>query len=130
MPAKSFGRAAAALTLAGAALLGLSGTANASQSASYIGDGYANNSTAVWCVQHLINEVARQNNRAAIDEDSTWGPQTKDQVVWFQTLEHVQPDGIVGPFTGDNILYHGDRQYGGKSGACFPFVPSDSGLFE
>ncbi|MEV7596360.1 peptidoglycan-binding domain-containing protein [Kitasatospora sp. NPDC089797] len=130
MTAKTFGRAAAALAVAGSALLGLAGTANASQNAPYIGDGYANNSQAVWCVQHLINEVAQQHGRATIDEDGIWGPRTKDQVVWFQTLEHVQPDGIVGPFTGDNVLYHGDPHYGGTSGTCFPYVPSDSGLFE
>ncbi|MEV8529014.1 peptidoglycan-binding domain-containing protein [Streptomyces sp. NPDC052000] len=130
MTAKSFGRAVVAVAVAGTALLGLAGSASASESAPYIGDGYANNSKAVWCVQHLINDVARNNNRATIDEDSIWGPQTKDQVVWFQNFVHVQPDGIVGPFTGDNILYRGDGTYGGKSGPCFAYVPSDSGLFE
>ncbi|MFI9157571.1 peptidoglycan-binding domain-containing protein [Kitasatospora aureofaciens] len=130
MTAKSFGRAVLAGAVAGTALLGLAGSASASDTAGYIGDGYANNSQAVWCVQHLINDVARNNNRATIDEDSIWGPQTKDQVLWFQGFVHVQPDGIVGPFTGDNILYRGDQKYGGKSGSCFAYVPSDSGLFE
>ncbi|MFF4189023.1 peptidoglycan-binding domain-containing protein [Streptomyces sp. NPDC001691] len=130
MTAKSFRRAVLAGALAGTALLGLAGSASASDTAGYIGDGYANNSRAVWCVQHLINDVARNNNRATIDEDSIWGPRTKDQVLWFQAFVHVQPDGIVGPFTGDNILYRGDQTYGGKSGSCFAYVPSDAGLFE
>ncbi|WP_280680551.1 peptidoglycan-binding domain-containing protein [Kitasatospora sp. MAA19] len=77
-----------------------------------------------------MNDVARQNNRETVDEDGVWGPQTKDQVLWFQTFVHVPPDGIVGPFTDDNILYRGDQYYGGKSGYCFTYVPSDSGLFE
>ena len=73
MTAKSFGRAVLAGAMAGTALLGLAGSASASDTAGYIGDGYANNSRAVWCVQHLINDVARNNNRATIDEDSIWG---------------------------------------------------------
>ncbi|MFB7905702.1 peptidoglycan-binding domain-containing protein [Kitasatospora sp. NPDC056076] len=130
MTAKSFGRAVLAVAMAGTALLGLAGTADASESAGYIGDNQTNDSTGVWCVQHLLNDVARANNRATIDEDRIWGPKTKDQVQWFQAFVHVQPDGIVGPFTGDNLLYRGDAQYGGKHGACFPYIPSDSGLFE
>ncbi|WP_289735071.1 peptidoglycan-binding domain-containing protein [Streptomyces macrolidinus] len=65
-----------------------------------------------------------------ITEDGLWGPQTKAQVQWFQGLFHVQPDGVVGPFTGDYVLYYGDQYYGGTSGYCFTYVPSDSGLFE
>ncbi|MFF2149516.1 peptidoglycan-binding protein [Kitasatospora sp. NPDC058190] len=130
MTAKTIGRGMVAVAMAGAALLGLSGTASASDTAGYIGDNQPNDTHGVWCVQHLINDVARQNNRATVDEDGVWGPQTKDQVQWFQNFVHVSPDGIVGPFTGDNILYHGDQYYGGKSGYCFTYVPSDSGLFE
>jgi hypothetical protein len=45
-------------------------------------------------------------------------------------LVHVPPDGVVGPFTGDNILCRGDQYHGGRSGFRFTPVPSDSGLFE
>ncbi len=120
-------------TAAGAALLALgaaAGSASAFDTADLIGDNRPNNPHGVWCVQHLINDVARQNNRATVDEAGVWGPQTKDQVQWFQTFVHLQPDGIVGPYTGDNILYRGGAYYGGKSGYCFTYVPSDSGLFE
>ncbi|WP_042389782.1 peptidoglycan-binding domain-containing protein [Streptacidiphilus melanogenes] len=131
MNTQTFGRGiAVALTVASAALLTLAGPASASDTADYIGDNQPNNTHGVWCVQHLINDVARQNNRATIAEDGVWGPRTKDQVQWFQSLVHVQPDGVVGPFTGDNILYRGDAYYGGTSGYCFTYVPSDSGLFE
>ncbi|WP_030245102.1 peptidoglycan-binding protein [Streptomyces sp. NRRL S-350] len=130
MTTKTLGRAMVAMAVCGAALLGPAGSAGASDTAGYIGDNQPDNPHGVWCVQHLINDVARQNNRATVDEDSTWGPRTKDQVLWFQNFVHVQPDGIVGPFTGDNILYRGDKTYGGTTGYCFAYVPSDSGLFE
>ncbi|WP_329611789.1 peptidoglycan-binding domain-containing protein [Kitasatospora herbaricolor] len=119
-----------ASAVAGAAALAAAlstGAAHASSSAGYIGDGYANGSKAVWCVQHLANVVAQQNGRATVAEDSVWGPRTKAQVQWFQSFVGVKSDGIVGPFTGDNLLYRGDS-HGGTSGDCFPYVPSDSGL--
>jgi hypothetical protein len=109
MTAKTFSRGMVAVAMADATLLGLSGTASASDTADSIGDNPPNNTHGVWCVQHLINDVARQDNRATVDEDGVWGPQTKEQVLWFQNFVHVPADGIVGPFTGDNVLYHGDQ---------------------
>jgi hypothetical protein len=130
---RTWKRASAVVLAGGAALLavGLSaGSAAASSDASLIGDGQPNNTHGVWCVQHLINDVAKQHGRATVDEDGAWGPRTRDQVVWFQELVGVRDDGVVGPFTGDNVLYRGDQYYGGPNGYCFTYVPSDSGLFE
>ncbi|GHH80842.1 peptidoglycan-binding domain-containing protein [Kitasatospora indigofera] len=117
--------------VAGAAALAATlstGTAGASSGAAWIGDGYPNTPQGVWCVQHLANHVARQQGRATVAEDKLWGPRTKAQVQWFQSFVGVTPDGIVGPFTGDNLLYRGDPGYGGTSGSCFAHIPSDSGL--
>jgi hypothetical protein len=53
------GKRAAVLAVTGLLGLGVcAGSAQASPSAGYIGDGYGNNSHGVWCVQHLVNDVA------------------------------------------------------------------------
>ncbi|WP_078988841.1 peptidoglycan-binding domain-containing protein [Streptomyces sp. WM6372] len=43
-----------------------------------------------------------------------FGPATKAQVVWFQSRLGLAPDGIVGPETGNRVLFAGDRYYGGR----------------
>ncbi|MFF9646231.1 peptidoglycan-binding domain-containing protein [Kitasatospora aureofaciens] len=137
MTRKTFGRAAAALAVAGSALLGLSGTASAAQGAPYIGDGYPNNSQAVWCVQHNINHflgiTTKTDHPAPLAEDGLWGPKTKAAVEWIQEDAYVdgqklQVDGIVGPLTGDMIMGEG-YQYGNgeQDSPCWPYIPTTFG---
>ncbi|MEV7596362.1 peptidoglycan-binding domain-containing protein [Kitasatospora sp. NPDC089797] len=130
-------RAATATAVAGAALLALSGTASASQSAPYIGDGYANNSQAVWCVQHNINhfiDITTKTDRPArLDEDGLWGPKTKAAVQWIQEDAYVggqklQTDGIVGPLTGDMIVGEGyPDSVGTYNSPCWAYIPTNYG---
>lgn len=122
-------RKAAGLTAVGV-LLAVGGgatSAQASPSAAYIGDGYTNNSHGVWCVQHLINDtkVFYNGGSRPMSEDGVWGPQTKSWVIWFQKLESLTPDGIVGKETGGYILRDGDSYYGGHN-YCWTYVPSQS----
>ncbi|MFF2149515.1 peptidoglycan-binding protein [Kitasatospora sp. NPDC058190] len=130
-------RAATATAVAGAALLTLAGPASASPSAPNIGDGYANNGAAVWCVQHNINHflsiTSDPNHPALIAEDSIWGPQTKAAVEWVQSNAYVdgqklQVDGYVGPLTGDMIIGDGDPYYVGSYNAyCWQYIPTTYG---
>ncbi|MBD0692400.1 peptidoglycan-binding domain-containing protein [Streptomyces sp. CBMA123] len=130
-------RTATATAVAGAALLALAGTASANQSAPYIGDGYANNSQAVWCVQHNLNHfigiTTRTNRPAPLDEDGIWGPKTKAAVQWLQTDSMVggqwlQADGIVGPLTGSLIVGDGyPDSVGTSSSPCWQYIPTVEG---
>ncbi|MFF0429892.1 peptidoglycan-binding domain-containing protein [Streptomyces sp. NPDC004520] len=118
----------AGLALGAAALVvgATGGPAGAVEGAGYVGDGYSNSGAGVWCAQHLANDIARKaGDRALISEDSQWGPQTKAQIVWLQSRLGLKADGIVGPETGNWLLYLGDQYYGGKSGYCYWNLPSD-----
>ncbi|MFI6447960.1 peptidoglycan-binding protein [Kitasatospora sp. NPDC050543] len=116
-------KTAVVLGAATLAIGGLSSTASAAEGASYVSRG--SSGAGAWCVQHLVNDVARKAGRATIGEDSQFGPATQDQVKWFQDRLGLKPDGIVGPNTGNYLLYFGDQYYGGLSGYCFTYVPSD-----
>ncbi|MEU1376769.1 peptidoglycan-binding domain-containing protein [Streptomyces triculaminicus] len=100
------------------------GSASAAEGVGYIGTDTTSGS-GVWCVQHLANDVARKAGHATVDEDGKWGPKTKAQVVWFQDRLGLKKDGIVGPETGDYLLYFGDQYYGGTGGYCNAKMPSD-----
>ncbi|MFI6153770.1 peptidoglycan-binding protein [Kitasatospora sp. NPDC051170] len=118
----------AGLVAASAVLLatGTTGTAHASPNAGYIGYGYANDRNGVWCVQHLLNLYANWiGDPDRISEDAAWGPQTYARVVWFQKKRDIQPaDGIVGPQTGNVIVYSIDGTWGGQSGYCWKYIPT------
>ncbi|MFE9574581.1 peptidoglycan-binding protein [Streptomyces sp. NPDC006692] len=114
---------------AGALLTGTTvGTAQANTNAGYIGYGYSNNTHAVWCVQQLTNSYAKWGGgRALIPEDGVWGPQTYDQLRWFQSHwpQLLDADGVVGPKTGNVLLYaSGDTVYGGSGGYCNAYIPT------
>jgi hypothetical protein len=119
--------AKAGLALGVAALVvgATGGPAGAVQGAGYVGDGYANSGAGVWCAQHLVNDIARKVGHPEIPEDSTWGPRTKAQIAWLQDRLGLKADGIVGPDTGNWLLYSGSQYYGGKNGYCFWNLPSD-----
>ena len=122
--------AKAGLAFGTAALLavGLSSTASAAQGANYIGYGHTTQGSAVWCVQHQVNSIAASRGHGQIAEDGKWGPATDAQVRWFQGQMGLGADGVVGPQTGDYLLGYGDQYYGGRSGYCTGFIPSDEGL--
>ncbi|MFD9688928.1 peptidoglycan-binding protein [Kitasatospora sp. NPDC059146] len=118
--------AAAALTLA---TVGLTGTAQASTTAPWLGYGHTTSGTGVWCVQHLVNDYLRAGSSPTIDEDSQWGPKTDGAVRDFQAhvYGNLQQDGIVGPQTGSKLLnYDWTDPYAGPNGSCRPFVPTVS----
>ena len=127
MFSKILGRTAVAAAAAGLALTASMGTAHASTGAPYVGYGYANNGHAVWCVQHLANDLALIFDHPAISEDGVWGQQTYNQVRWVQaefSFLGLKQDGIVGQQTGRVLLEYGDQYYGGN-GYCMAYVPSD-----
>ncbi|MFG2112927.1 peptidoglycan-binding protein [Streptomyces sp. NPDC048718] len=119
---------AAGLTAAVALLtVGTMTQAQASPSAGYIGDGYANNTHGVWCVQHLLNDVAEDlGHGRPLTEDGQWGPNTKSWVKWYQGTApfNLTADGIVGKSTGGWLLIEGDQYYGGTN-YCYNYVPSN-----
>ncbi|MFV5994515.1 peptidoglycan-binding domain-containing protein [Streptomyces sp. NPDC056231] len=115
---------------AGLALLtaGTVTQAQASTTAGYIGDGYANNTHGVWCVQHLLNDIAYDHGYGRpLAEDGHWGPDTRSWVMWYQrtapSLFNLTVDGIVGKGTGGYLLLEGDDYYGGNN-YCYTYVPS------
>ncbi|MEV8588327.1 peptidoglycan-binding domain-containing protein [Streptomyces sp. NPDC051180] len=125
----------AALVAAAAALLTgtvTGGSASASTGASYIGNGYPNGTTAVRCVQHLINyaiDRGRYWGVAKVAEDGIWGPKTRQAVIDVQrgTGGSLSVDGIVGPRTGDMLMFEGDPEWSGGGagkGPCYSYVPT------
>ncbi|MFE4591761.1 peptidoglycan-binding domain-containing protein [Streptomyces laurentii] len=111
------------------------GTAQASTTAPTIGDGYANNGNAVWCIQHSLNwarnihQIPWEPTWPEIAEDGKWGPSTKAAVVAFQRNYDwmVTPDGYVGPETGSVLLPLGEGYYNGtaaKPGYCYQYIPT------
>ncbi|MFI6688582.1 peptidoglycan-binding protein [Streptomyces sp. NPDC050485] len=127
---KSLARIGALGAAAALAAIATTGTAQASTGASYVGYGYTESGAGVWCVQHLLNDVARENGGPTVSEDSYWGQATYNQVRWFQQLVHnvdssVGVDGVVGRQTGEQILEWGDQYYGGN-GYCMSYVPSQT----
>ncbi|RKT09779.1 hypothetical protein BX285_6884 [Streptomyces sp. 1114.5] len=119
------GKRAAVLMVTGLLGAGVcAGPAQASPSAGYIGDGYGNNSHGVWCVQHLVNDVAAGHGKGRpLAEDGVWGPNTKSWVRWYQGIDGRTQDGIVGRDTGGDLLLDGDQYYGGWN-YCYTYVPS------
>ncbi|MEV5970434.1 peptidoglycan-binding domain-containing protein [Streptomyces sp. NPDC051921] len=105
------------------------GTASAQVGAPYVGDGYSNNKNAVWCVQHLVNDYRRAAGKAAVAEDSVWGPQTRSAVIDFQAnTDNTGPaDGIVGPLTGRGLLNYDATDIYAGHGYCFGYLPTPSG---
>jgi peptidoglycan hydrolase-like protein with peptidoglycan-binding domain len=130
-------KAATATAVAVAALVTLAGPATASSSAPNIGDGYADNTHAVWCVQHNLNHflniTTQTDHPAPVAEDGIWGPQTKAAVQWLQSRtilggRSLLADGIVGQLTGDAIISDGDPYYVGSYDAyCWQYIPTTYG---
>ncbi|MFI9362998.1 peptidoglycan-binding protein [Kitasatospora sp. NPDC053057] len=130
-------RAVTATAVAGAAIFALAEPASAGPSAPTLGDGYADNTHAVWCVQHNINHFLSittiSDHPVLLAEDGIWGPETKAAVEWLQSSAYVdgqklQVDGIVGPLTGDMIVGDGDPYYVGSYDAyCWQYIPTTYG---
>lgn len=129
MFSKILGRAAVAAAAAGLALAVGTGTAQASTGSPYVGYGYTNNTHAVWCVQHLANDIADFYDRPKISEDGVFGPATYNQVKFVQAKlgpyvsGGLAVDGVVGPGTGYLLLTEGDDYYG-NTGYCLGYVPT------
>ncbi|MET7728438.1 peptidoglycan-binding domain-containing protein [Streptomyces mirabilis] len=127
-------KGAVAVTVAATALAGAAGTASASTTAPTIGNGYANNGNAVWCVQESLNYFGKEPNLPVpvptVSQDGIWGPKTEQVVKAFQQdITGLKADGYVGPITGENLLGYGDPYYTGygiaKNNAyCYQYIPS------
>ncbi|MFD5463405.1 peptidoglycan-binding protein [Kitasatospora sp. NPDC127059] len=108
-----------------AATLALAAPAQAAQGVSDIGDGYPNSYNSVHCVQTVLNNWVANvvgNPGAQVQEDGIWGPKTKGLVTYFQQVQHnadpsVGVDGIVGPQTGNYMLYS-------HSQPCYSYIPT------
>ncbi|WP_327739127.1 peptidoglycan-binding protein [Streptomyces nojiriensis] len=130
MPRTLARRTALAAAAAALAATALSGTANASTSASYIGDGYRNNTHGVWCVQEIVNNWYEGWGPGSprIAEDGIWGPQTKQALQQFQQAFSVKADGVVGPQTGYALLTNDAHDpYQGRNGYCYTYIPTPAG---
>jgi peptidoglycan hydrolase-like protein with peptidoglycan-binding domain len=127
-----------ALVLTAAALAATTTGASANTNAGYIGDGYANNTHAVWCVQDSINWAFSHTNvkYPAVAEDGQWGPKTKAAVLAFQyyfsdeNVGAMAQDGVVGPATGQYLIEYGNPYYDGgnsrpNTAYCYGYLPSD-----
>ncbi|MFB6890094.1 peptidoglycan-binding protein [Kitasatospora sp. NPDC056327] len=131
--ARKLATTAVTLGMAVTAVIGTTTTAGASVNAAYVGYGYAEYGSGVWCVQHLLNHNGEYD--AGVSEDSYWGPRTEAAVKAFQSYikqarePRIAVDGVVGPRTGWWLLYlnkdgYGYGHNGNGDGYCWNHVPS------
>ncbi|MFE2099820.1 peptidoglycan-binding protein [Streptomyces sp. BK340] len=124
----------AALALAGASVLGVTSTASADPNVGNLS--YGDSGEGVRCAQHDLNYVVAHHNYLSgrgeppysrIDEDGDWGRQTDAMVRWFQKVEGLDADGIIGKMTGSYLLSAGDESYNGDMwngpGYCYWKLP-------
>ncbi|MFF8413049.1 peptidoglycan-binding domain-containing protein [Streptomyces omiyaensis] len=131
MPRTFVRRAAVLAATLGLAAAASSTTAGASTTASYIGDGYPNNTHGVWCVQEIANNWYEGWGPGSprIAEDGIWGPRTKQALQQFQEAFGVKPDGVVGPQTGYRLLTSDPADpYQGRNGYCYGYLPTPAGF--
>jgi peptidoglycan hydrolase-like protein with peptidoglycan-binding domain len=120
----------AAAALSAVALAAGGGTAQASTTAPTIGDGYANNTHAVWCIQRSLNWAGKHGvyGVPVVDEDGIWGPATKNAVLTYQVRRGIlSVDGLVGKDTGTDLFWYGDPTYNGTyeaPGYCYQYIPT------
>ncbi|MGW6919142.1 peptidoglycan-binding domain-containing protein [Kitasatospora sp. NPDC054939] len=92
------------LAAASALLLALAApTATANPNARYIR--YGDSGRAVQCVQHALNEWNYDFNRPSdLAEDGVFGKNTLNMVKYFQGIQGLDADGVVGPRTGNYLV--------------------------
>ena len=146
--ARTFVKAAAAVAAAGIMLVAGSSSAQANPSAPYIGDGYTNNTHAVWCVKESLNDFQHGWGPLGVPipipvvaQDGIWGPATRQALIDFQYDVYAMglvetplaTDGVVGPHTGDALNKWGDHYYmggtgkadgSGEPGYCWQYIPT------
>ncbi|MFF1872860.1 peptidoglycan-binding protein [Kitasatospora herbaricolor] len=67
---------------------------------------YGDTSQGVRCVQHALNKWNVSFGRAAnLAEDSVFGDATLREVKYFQDDQGLDADGVVGPRTGNYLLW-------------------------
>ncbi len=93
-----------AVAAAAALLLGVAApAAMANPSARYIR--YGDSGRAVQCVQHALNEWNLDFNRPSdLAEDGVFGNDTRNMVKYFQGIQGLDADGVVGPRTGNFLV--------------------------
>ncbi|MGW3205723.1 peptidoglycan-binding domain-containing protein [Streptomyces sp. NPDC001135] len=103
--------AAAATAVAFAALVTVSGTAQAKPGVANLR--YGATGQGVRCVQLAIQEAGMGTVSDLVTVDGVWGPRTQDGVIEFQEHHGIRADGVVGPVTGQYMyellrddLYH------------------------
>lgn len=101
-----------ATTAAGIGLALAPGSAAlASTTAPWVGPGYSEDPDAVACVQVMVGA----------DLDGDYGQETYDKVKQWQSDHGLEPDGIVGPETGDTILAAMPSDW---RVTCYPDLPT------
>lgn len=113
---------ATGVTLAalGASALLLAPTASASTSAPYIR--YGSSGAGVTCVQKALAFGAGLLTPSDVDGQD--GPKTTTAIREYQANVGIPVDGIVGPQTGDHLMY--DEELIGLYSACYPYIPTSS----
>ncbi|MER7766876.1 peptidoglycan-binding domain-containing protein [Kitasatospora sp. NPDC096140] len=101
-------RRGAATVSAALLLVGIGATAASAQpGASYVR--YGNRGSAVTCVQLALNHWTSNRSgmphpEMGLDVDGQFGDETLRVLKAYQIAQHLDPDGVVGPQTGD-LLY-------------------------
>ncbi|MEE1782256.1 peptidoglycan-binding domain-containing protein [Streptomyces sp. SP17BM10] len=99
----------------------LGGTAQAvpNSGSLWVGPGKSNAYASVRCVQLISNSLHYQTGYHVIDVDGSFGPDTSGAIQAIQKWASLDPDGIVGPRTGDVMITATKDSYG-----CYSSLPT------
>ncbi|MFD5464164.1 peptidoglycan-binding protein [Kitasatospora sp. NPDC127059] len=114
-------RGAFVLAAAALATVGVAGTAQAvpNSGSLWVGYGKSNTYASVKCVQLISNSLQYQTGYHTVTVDGAFGPDTYGAVVALQKWAHLDPDGVVGPRTGD-VMIEATKDYYG----CYSYLPT------
>ncbi|WP_030242671.1 peptidoglycan-binding domain-containing protein [Streptomyces sp. NRRL S-350] len=85
----------------------------------WVGYGRSNTYNSVRCVQLISNSLHYQTGYKTIDVDGAFGPDTAGAIVAVQRWASLDPDGVVGPRTGDVMIEATKDAYG-----CYNYLPT------
>ncbi|MGA5822437.1 peptidoglycan-binding domain-containing protein [Kitasatospora sp. NPDC094028] len=85
----------------------------------WVGYGRSNTYNSVKCVQQISNSLRYQTGYKSIAVDGAFGPDTAGAIVAIQHWANLDPDGVVGPRTGDVMIESTKDYYG-----CYNYLPT------
>ncbi|MFD7452379.1 peptidoglycan-binding protein [Kitasatospora sp. NPDC059827] len=114
-------RGAFLLAAAALATVGVAGTAQAvpNSGSLWVGYGKSNTYASVKCVQLISNSLHYQTGYHTVDVDGSFGPDTYGAIVALQQWARLDPDGVVGPQTG-NVMVEATKD----SYNCYSSLPT------